>query len=96
MKVFSSGTKTLITGWSDKRKEIKMMNLLKKNFALLLAAVFCLALMACGISDGNSDVTMKFNDGGSELLMVWFWQALCWYFGICAKNRNCVSFVSYC
>ena len=23
--------------------------------------------------DGNSDVTMKFNDGGSELLMVWFW-----------------------
>ncbi|MGN0636211.1 MAG: hypothetical protein ACI4I5_08315 [Acutalibacteraceae bacterium] len=23
--------------------------------------------------DGNSDVTMKFNDGGSALLMVWFW-----------------------
>ena len=23
-------------------------------------------------NDGNSDVTMKFNDGGSELLMVWF------------------------
>ena len=23
--------------------------------------------------DGNSDVTMKFDDGGSELLMVWFW-----------------------
>ena len=23
--------------------------------------------------DGNSDVTMRFNDGGSELLMVWFW-----------------------
>ena len=23
--------------------------------------------------DGNSDVTMKFNDGGSELVMVWFW-----------------------
>ncbi|MGN0328134.1 MAG: hypothetical protein ACI4D4_04045 [Lachnospira sp.] len=132
-----------------------MMNLLKKNLALLLAAVFCLVLMACGVSngnldppivgddwrvtgivrdsgtitldgedtvvlvcvhasdstfyydtkdqvlfdfvdypitlknnaweafqsidfadlngDGNSDVTMKFNDGDSELLMVWFW-----------------------
>ena len=25
--------------------------------------------------DGNSDVTMKFDDGGSELLMVWFWDA---------------------
>lgn len=23
--------------------------------------------------DGNSDVTMTFNEGGSELLMVWFW-----------------------
>lgn len=23
--------------------------------------------------DGNSDVSMRFNDGGSELLMVWFW-----------------------
>lgn len=23
--------------------------------------------------DGNSDVTMKFDDGGSELVMVWFW-----------------------
>lgn len=23
--------------------------------------------------DGNSDVIMKFNNGGSELLMVWFW-----------------------
>ena len=23
--------------------------------------------------DGNSDVTMKFNDGGNELLIVWFW-----------------------
>ncbi|MGM9680651.1 MAG: hypothetical protein ACI3XR_04005 [Eubacteriales bacterium] len=23
--------------------------------------------------DGNSDVTMRFNDGGTELLMVWFW-----------------------
>lgn len=23
--------------------------------------------------DGNSDVTMKFNDGDNELLMVWFW-----------------------
>ena len=23
--------------------------------------------------DGNSDVTMNFNDGGTELLMVWFW-----------------------
>ena len=23
--------------------------------------------------DGNSDVTMRFNDGGNELLMVWFW-----------------------
>lgn len=23
--------------------------------------------------DGNSDVTMRFDDGGSELLMVWFW-----------------------
>ena len=23
--------------------------------------------------DGNSDVTMRINDGGSELLMVWFW-----------------------
>ena len=23
--------------------------------------------------DGNSDVTMNFNDGGNELLMVWFW-----------------------
>ena len=23
--------------------------------------------------DGNSDVTMKFDDGGNELLMVWFW-----------------------
>ena len=130
------------------------MNLLKKNFALLLAAVFCLGLTACGVSndapvvgkdwrtwgivrdsgtitrdgedtvvlvcvhksnatfyhntedqvlfdsvdypitlegdawemfqgidfadmngDGNSDVTMKFDDGGSELLIVWFWDA---------------------
>lgn len=25
--------------------------------------------------DGNSDVTMHFNDGGKELLMVWFWDA---------------------
>ena len=25
--------------------------------------------------DGNSDVAMKFHDGGSELLMVWFWDA---------------------
>lgn len=130
-----------------------MMNLLKKNFLLLLAAALCLGLTACGISnddppvvgndwrttgivrdggtitrdgedtfvlvcihaayatfyydtdvqmlfdfvdypitlesdawkafqsidfadlngDGNSDVTMKFNDGGSELLIVWFW-----------------------
>lgn len=25
--------------------------------------------------DGNSDVTMKFDDGGTELLMVWFWDA---------------------
>ena len=24
-------------------------------------------------NDGNSDVTMKFNDGGSDLRMVWFW-----------------------
>lgn len=23
--------------------------------------------------DGNSDVTMRFDDGGNELLMVWFW-----------------------
>ena len=23
--------------------------------------------------DGNSDVTMNFNDGGTEILMVWFW-----------------------
>ena len=23
--------------------------------------------------DGNSDVTMRFDDGGSDLLMVWFW-----------------------
>lgn len=138
-----------------RRKAIKMINLLKKNFALLLAAVFCLSLTACGIGnynsdplvvgndwrvtgvvrgggiitrdgentdvlvcihasdavfyhdteeqvlfdsvdypitlegdaweafqsvgfadlngDGNSDVAMKFDDGGSELLMVWFW-----------------------
>lgn len=128
-----------------------MMNLLKKNFALLLAVVLCLSLTACGgdnddvvgndwrttgiacgsgtitrngedtdvlvcvhkanasfyydtedqmlfdfvdypitlegdawemfqdidfadlDSDGNSDVTMMFDDGGSELMMVWFW-----------------------
>ena len=25
--------------------------------------------------DGNSDVTMRFHDGGNELLMVWFWDA---------------------
>ena len=25
--------------------------------------------------DGNSDVTMKFNDGGTEIKMVWFWDA---------------------
>ena len=25
----------------------------------------------------------------------WPWQALCWPFGICVKNRNCESFVSY-
>ena len=25
--------------------------------------------------DGSSDVTMKFKDGGTELLMVWFWDA---------------------
>ena len=133
-----------------------MIDFLKKNFALLLAVVFCLGLTACGISsrpdvwpdvggtdwrttgiwrsdgtitrdgedtdvlvcihkadatfyyntedqvlfdsvdypitlegdaweafqsidfadlngDGNSDVTMRFNDGGNELLMVWFW-----------------------
>ena len=25
--------------------------------------------------DGNSDVTMKFDDGGSEILMVWLWDA---------------------
>lgn len=25
--------------------------------------------------DGNSDVAMRFNDGGKELLMVWFWDA---------------------
>ena len=25
--------------------------------------------------DGNSDVTMKFNDSGSELVIVWFWDA---------------------
>ena len=25
--------------------------------------------------DGDSDVTMKFDDGGSELVMVWFWDA---------------------
>ena len=25
--------------------------------------------------DGNSDVTMRFHDGGSEILMVWFWDA---------------------
>ena len=24
-------------------------------------------------NDGNSDVTMKFNDDGSKLMMVWFW-----------------------
>ena len=23
--------------------------------------------------DGNSDVTMRFSDGGSEILIVWFW-----------------------
>ena len=23
--------------------------------------------------DGNSDVTMKFDDGGTELKLVWFW-----------------------
>lgn len=131
------------------------MGLLKKNFALLLAAVLCLCLTACGVSnddldppsvgndwrvtgvvrdsgtitrdgedivvlvcvhasdatfyhdtedqvlfdsvdypitlesdaweafqsidfadlngDSDSDITMKFNDGGNELLMVWFW-----------------------
>ncbi len=129
-----------------------MMNLLKKNFALLLAVVLCLGLTACGYDypisgedwrttgivrdsgtitrngedtevllcvhasdatfyydtedqvlfdsvdypitlesdaweafqsidfadlngDGNSDVTMKFDDGGSELVIVWFWDA---------------------
>ena len=138
-----------------------MINLLKKNFALLLAVVFCLSLTACGSSrpdvrpdvapdvggtdwrttgiwrsggtitrdgedtdvlvcihkadstfyydtedqvlfdsvdypitlegdaweafrsidfadlngDGNSDVTMKFDDGGTEILMAWFWDA---------------------
>ena len=25
--------------------------------------------------DGNSDVTMMFDDGGNEILMVWFWDA---------------------
>ena len=25
--------------------------------------------------DGNSDVTMKFDDGGTEIKMVWFWDA---------------------
>ena len=25
--------------------------------------------------DGNSDVTMRFNDGGKELVMVWLWDA---------------------
>lgn len=132
-----------------------MINLLKKIFSLLLAAVFCLGLTACGAGshgsdtpvvgndwrvtgvvrdggtitrdgedtdvlvcihasdatfyhdtedqvlfdsvnypitlegnawevfqsidfadlngDGNSDVTMRFDDGGNELLMVWFW-----------------------
>lgn len=25
--------------------------------------------------DGNSDVTMKFDDGGTEILMAWFWDA---------------------
>lgn len=131
---------------------MKLMNLPKKNFAILLAVVFCLGLTACGNDypipgadwrttgivrdggtitrdgedtvvlvcvhtsdatfyydsedqvlfdsvdypitlgdnvwdmfrdigfadlngDGNSDVTMKFDDGGSELMMVWFWDA---------------------
>ena len=131
-----------------------MMNLLKKNFALLLAVVLCLGLAACfgsngpdvcgadwrtwgivcdsgtitrdgedtdvlvcvhkadatfyydtenqvlfgsvdypitlegdawemfqGIDfadlngDGNSDVTMRFDDGGSEIVLVWYWDA---------------------
>ena len=129
-----------------------MMNLLKKFFVLLMAAVFCLSLTACGGSDdaagddwrnsgevvgsgtitrdgedtdvllcihaadtefyydteeqvlfdsvdypitlesdaweafqsidfadrngdGNSDVTMVFDDGTGELVMVWFWDA---------------------
>ena len=26
--------------------------------------------------DGNSDVTMRFQDGGKELRMVWFWDAV--------------------
>ena len=131
-----------------------MTNLHKKNFALLLAAVLCMSLTACGSGgsdnvagndwrvtgvvqgsgtitrdgedtdvlvcvhaadttfyydtkeqvlfgsvdypvplegdpwemfrsidftdlngDGNSDVTMKFDDGGSEILMVWLWDA---------------------
>ena len=30
-----------------------MMNLLKKNFALLLAVVLCLSLTACGGSDNT-------------------------------------------
>ena len=128
------------------------MNLLKKFFVLLMAAVFCLSLTACGGSDdaagddwrnsgevvgsgtitrsgedtfvlvciheedasfyydeeeqvlfdsvdypitlesdaweafqsidfadlngdGNSDVTMKFDDGGTEIKIVWFWDS---------------------
>ena len=37
MKVFSSGTKTLITGWSDKRKEI--LTSLRKNSILAYGTV---------------------------------------------------------
>ena len=38
------------------------MNLLKKNFALLLAAVLCLGLTACGVSNDDLDTSVVGND----------------------------------
>ena len=41
---------------------MKMMNLLKKNFALLLAVVLCLSLTACGGSDDPADDDWRNSD----------------------------------
>ena len=75
MKTFSAGTmNTRITGWSDKRKEIKMMNLLKKNLAFLLKK-YNLKMgdleKILGISAGYISRTAKENSTKKAASLMW-------------------------